>query len=277
MTDRKKYPDGVYNISNEEYHESEGISRSKLMLLNKSPHHFWYEVLSGKAIKKEATPAMNVGSAFHTLLLEPEKFNEEFAVAPVLDRRTTAGKELYAKFNAEHGNKIILTSDQYKQTSVMVKHIKEHEIVTTLLDDSVFEQSIFWTDNETGIQFKCRPDIWSSKMVVDLKTTSDASEYMTQRSSLNYGYYLQSGMIYEACKAIDKPFEMFVHLFCEKEAPYVPAVYLMKEEALQFGVSQFNDLKIKLKRCLDSGKWEGYPVKELSVPKYALTNNGEEE
>jgi exodeoxyribonuclease VIII len=269
------FKDGVHDISNEQYHEAEGISRSKLMLLDKSPYHFWYEMYSGLAVKKDSTAAMHVGSAFHTLLLEPDLFSKEFAIAPKVDRRTTKGKEAYEAFIQAHGEKIILTDDQYAKASVMASHVKQHEIVTTLLDEAAFEQSIFWTDEETGIQFKTRPDIWSSKMVVDLKTTSDASVHGFMRSALNYGYYLQAGMAYEACRTIGKPFEMFVILAAEKEAPYVPAVLIMDENALQFGINQFQSYKKRLKTCLDSDKWPGYPVQELSVPSFARIEDEE--
>jgi exodeoxyribonuclease VIII len=265
-----KYNDGVYDITNEQYHASEGISRSKLMLLDKSPYHFWYETMSGLAEKSEATPAMNIGSAFHTMLLEPAKFQMEFAIMPNLDRRTKGGKEMYEEFLTYAEGKIILTNDQFSKVSKMVDLVSKHEIVTTLLDEAVYEQSIYWTDKETGLQFKTRPDIWSSKMVVDLKTTNDASAYSFMRSALVYGYYLQAGMAHEACKAIGKPFDMFVILACEKEEPHVPAIYIMKDEALQFGIDQFTNYKRKLKKCMDENKWEGYLVQELSVPKYAL-------
>jgi hypothetical protein len=266
------YKDGVYDITNEQYHDSEGISRSKLMLLDKSPYHFWYETLSGLAIKQEATPAMNIGSAFHTMLLEPAKFQMEFAVAPKIDRRTTKGKEEWETFTTLSQGKIILTDDQFSKVSKMVELVSKHEIVTTLLDEAVYEQSIYWTDKETGLQFKTRPDIWSSKMVVDLKTTNNASAYSFTRSALEYGYYLQAGMAFEACKALDKPFDMFVILACEKEEPHVPAIFIMKEEALNFGVEQFNIYKRRLKQCLDSNKWEGYLVQELGVPTFAINS-----
>jgi exodeoxyribonuclease VIII len=272
---KNKLDDGVYDISNEEYHSCEGVSRSKLILLDKSPYHYWYEIYSGLSEKRESTPAMNIGSAFHTLLLEPELFSTEFAVAPKIDRRTTKGKEEYQLFMEANGSKTLLTDDQYAKASVMASHVKQHEIVTTLLDEAKFEQSIFWTDKETGIQFKTRPDIWSSKMVVDLKTTNDASAHSFMRSALNYGYYLQAGMAFEACKAIGLPFEMFVILAAEKEAPYVPAVLIMDQEALQFGIDQFQSYKKRLKACLDNDKWPGYPVQELSIPKFAKINEEE--
>lgn len=263
------HKDGIYDITNDEYHAAGGISRSKLMLLDKSPYHFWYESLSGLAKKKESTPAMIIGSVFHTLLLEPAKFRDEYVVMPKIDRRTKQGKEDYETFVQQTVGKILLTHDQYENVLEMVQLVSKHEIVTTLLDEAQFEQSIFWTDKETGLQFKTRPDIWSTKMVVDLKTTADASEYSFTRSAVNYGYYLQGAMAFEACKAIGKPFEMFTILAIEKDAPHVPAIFIMSDEALQKGIDQFSHYKKQLKACFDANRWEGYPVRELSMPNYA--------
>jgi len=272
----KKYKDGVYDITNEEYHSSDGVSRSQLMLLDKSPYHFWYQVLSGKAKKKDSTPAMILGSAFHTLLLEPHKFNEEYAVLPKIDRRTTKGKEEYAAFEELSAGKTVLNEDQFEQLRDMVESTKNTEIANTLLNNSVFEKSIYWTDEETDIQFKCRPDVWSSNMIIDVKTATESDMKRFVRSSLDYGYMLQAGMMFEACKAIGKPFKMFVSLVVEKEAPYAPAVFMMSEEALQFGVDQFKFYKRKLKECLDLNKWPGYAIQELNVPKYAMIEESEE-
>ncbi len=277
MSEKAVFEDGIYDISNEEYHAASGVSRSRLMLLDKSPYHFWYEVISGEAEKREATPAMNIGSAFHTMLLEPELFEREYAVMPAIDRRTKQGKEDYQIFVDESDGKIVLTAEQFEKVSKMAELVRRHEIVTTLLDEAKFEQSIFWTDKETQIQFKARPDIWSAKMIVDLKTTADASAYKLQRSALDYGYYLQAGMAYEACKAIGQPFEMFVILAAEKEAPHVPAVFMMDNDALQYGIDQFMNYKRKLHECLSTDKWPGYPVQELSVPQFAVNQLQDEE
>lgn len=273
----KKYEDGVHNISNEEYHSSDGISRSALMLLDKSPYHFWYEKLSGLVDKKESTPAMNIGSAFHTLLLEPELFDNEFTVMPKIDRRTKAGKEKYEKFALLTSGKILLTDEQYIQALSMAQELKNHEIVTTLLEGANFEQSIYWTDKETGLQFKTRPDIWSRKMIVDLKTTADANKQSFTRSAVKYGYYLQAGMAFEACRAIGEPFEMFVILAVEKEKPYVPSIFIMKEWALQKGIEKFQEYKTKLKECFDSYTWPGYPIEELGYPDYMIKNEVQNE
>ena len=83
-------------------------------------------------------------------------------------------------------------------------------------------------------------------------------------------------MIYEACKAIGKPFEVYVILAVEKEEPYVPSVFILDNDALQFGIDQFQQYKAKLKECLNTNKWPGYPLMELSIPKYAMINDKDE-
>ncbi|MDQ8040096.1 MAG: hypothetical protein REH83_06790, partial [Rickettsiella sp.] len=36
---------GIYDISNEAYHQGPGISRSALMKFKRSPYHYWYEYI----------------------------------------------------------------------------------------------------------------------------------------------------------------------------------------------------------------------------------------
>ena len=64
---------GIYeNISNEDYHGGEGISKSGLDLIAKSPAHY-KAVIDGITVR-EPTKAQSLGTAFHELLLEPDLF-----------------------------------------------------------------------------------------------------------------------------------------------------------------------------------------------------------
>lgn len=64
---------GVYpNLSNEEYHGGPGISKSGLDLIHRSPLH--YRAAKTAANDNEPTAAQAIGTAFHSLLLEPESF-----------------------------------------------------------------------------------------------------------------------------------------------------------------------------------------------------------
>lgn len=275
MRNKTVYEDGIHDISNEDYHSSRGFSRTQVLLIKKSPYHFWYENIAGLASEKEKSDALDLGSAIHTMLLEPELFSKTYAVMPSINRRTTKGKEQYALFTQENSAKVVLTQEQYNKAYAMTHHARQHDIVNTLLEDAQFEKSIYWTDKETGLQFKVRPDIWSNKMIVDLKTTKELNPWSYVGSAYKYGYYLQCGMFFEACEAIGRPIDMFVHLVIEKEEPYVPTVFVMDEKAIEFGREQFNTYKRKIKECMDSDKWPAYSVQEISIPKYAM-NDGDE-
>lgn len=268
---KKIYEDGIHDITNAEYHASSAISRSQLMLLDKSPKHFWYEVLSGQAEAKEETPAMKIGSLFHTLLLEPHKFEDEYLI--IKQKSMPArGTNPYNLVLEEAKGRTIVTLEQFQKTKLMAETCIKEDLVQTLIVDSEFEKSIFWTDEETGLQFKARPDIWSEKMIVDLKTTADASPSAFKRSAFNYGYFLQAGMMFEAAKAIGAPIDVFAILACEKESPFMTAVFMMSEESLQKGIDQFNACKKCLKKCMDSNEWPGYGIQELEFPAWANTN-----
>lgn len=269
---KTKYEDGIYSISNDEYHSSTAYSRSQLLTLAKTPYHFWYEHLSGRATPKEETEALIVGSALHTLILEPHLFEHSFAVLPKLDRRTKEGKKDYELFITENPNQKILTQEQFDKINSIKSHIMEHDVVPILLKDSVYEQSLFWTDKDTGLQFKARPDIWSKNMIMDLKSTDDSSLLRFKASAYKYGYYLQAAMLYEACMALDKPFKLFVILAIEKKEPYVPSVFIIKGEALDFGLEQFDFYKKQLYHCLKSNRWSAFSIHELDVPSYATIN-----
>ena len=84
-------------MTNKEYRQDPGISRSDLFEMRKSPLHFQYQMTH----PKEDTPALLFGRALHKMILEPGDFESEFAVCPTVNRRTKAGQEQYAAFMAE--------------------------------------------------------------------------------------------------------------------------------------------------------------------------------
>jgi PDDEXK-like domain of unknown function (DUF3799) len=275
MNEKIEFSDGIYTISNEQYHNASAFSRTQLMMLDKSPYHFWHQYISGHGAPREKTEALILGHAIHMLLLEEELFHKTYCIFPKLDRRTKEGKEQYNQFILNNQGKLILTAEYYEKASSIKQCVMRHDIVHTLLKDSIVEQSLIWTDKETGLQFKARPDAITKKMIVDLKTTEDANPYRFKASAFKYGYYLQAAMIREACRALDIPFELFSILAIEKKEPYVPAIFVIKEEAIDFGLNQFNAYKNKLKKCYELNSWNAYPIYELDIPAYAAITEEE--
>jgi exodeoxyribonuclease VIII len=88
---------GIYfDISNEDYHAGDGVSKSQLDMVALSPALLQWQ--KSAPVDTEKLKALDMGTALHCLLLEPEEFDKRFIVAPQFNRRTTAGKEDEAAF-----------------------------------------------------------------------------------------------------------------------------------------------------------------------------------
>ena len=76
----------VGDLTNEDYHARPEISKSSLDRIHKSIDHY-------EAPWKPPTDKMRMGTAFHTLILEPELFDAQFVQGTKLDGRTAEGKK----------------------------------------------------------------------------------------------------------------------------------------------------------------------------------------
>ena len=98
-------------MSNEEYRCRDGISKSTLQNMDKSPQHYLYNIEHPRT----DTSAFAFGRACHKYILEKDAFEEEFAVAPYCDRRNKDGKAIYSNFVANANGKEIITREDMEQ------------------------------------------------------------------------------------------------------------------------------------------------------------------
>lgn len=253
-------------MTNKEYRQAEGISRSELFtILSKTPMHFLYETTH----PKEDTPALAFGRATHKAVLEPETFSEEFAVAPKVDRRTKDGKEIWNKFVEDNTGKEVITEEDFEILQDM-KAVIDHDIHASVFLNGKHEQSYFWTDEATGEKCKVRPDciaeVDGKKYLVDYKTTDSCADGAFERSVRKYGYKFQAGMYREGY--FQNTFEDvgFVFVAQEKTAPYAVRVYICSEEFLSEGYAQFREAIGIYHECKTSNHYWGYegPDNEVS-------------
>lgn len=116
LTEQKREP-GVYDISIEEYHNGDGISRSKLVAFLKSPLHFWHEALNPNREKVKLadivkkTNALEFGNALHNYVLERNEFFDRYVIMPKINRATKAGKMQYSDFLNQSEDKSLLCEE----------------------------------------------------------------------------------------------------------------------------------------------------------------------
>ena len=246
------------DMTNKAYRDHEGVSRSDLnVLLTKSPMHFKYS----QENPREDTPAFLEGRAAHKIVLEPDKFTDEFAVAPICDRRTKEGKAVYAEFVEQSQGKDILTDEIYSKVSEMAEALKQNEMAVRFLTGE-HEKSFFWTDADTNEVCKVRPDclaeVDGQKYIVDYKTTDSCADGAFERSVRKYGYKFQAGMYREG--VFQNTFEDYKFAFVaqEKTAPYASRVYICDEDFVREGYEQFREAIGIYHWCKEHDNWYGY-------------------
>lgn len=286
---------GMHDISNEEYHKPIGISRSGIMTFLKTPLHYWdkYINLDKPEIKK--TDALIFGSALHTFVLEPEKFDSLFIVQPEYPKFPPAPKlkdtnreifeegkliaaaneklidSLKKDFEMNSLNKDILDKDDFdkiKKMNFMLRNcVIEETKVYDLIEGAQYEKSLYWIDEETGILCKARPDILHNNMVCDLKSALHADLYSFQHAIRDYGYHIQCAYMQDGIKAVlGKVIESFTFIVIEKERPFAIAIYTIAEEAIQEGKKIYKQALLDIQKCTNDNFWPSYPINEASLP-----------
>lgn len=246
-----------------EYHAVEALSQSVAKtLFYQSPAHA--QML--KEAPKESK-ALTFGSAFHTLILEPDLLFDSVAVAPKVDKRTKAGKAEWAAFVEENEGKEIISNDELLTLTSMAEAVKQSASATALLRSSgPIEESVFF--EWEGVKCKSRLDKCWGVAVVDLKSAKDASPDGFARDAFKYGYHFQGAWYLEAAKHLGMDAKQFGIVAVEKTAPFGVGVYTLPTEAIEIGRAECLKAIEIYKRCQESGEWPCYPdiPVELSVP-----------
>lgn len=260
-------------MNSADYHAHPAISKSHLDQIARSPLHYWARFLDPKRVVPEPTPAMRLGSALHTHVLELHKWDEEYAIAPDgIDRRTKVGKEAWAAFEAEAKGKTTLSRDEADVVMHMGRAIHGHPAAAMLLNlPGEAETTHIWVDNTYNLSCKCRPD-WLTKdgsIVVDLKTTEDASPVGFRRSIGQFRYGVQAAWYLDGIEVATgiRP-SQWIFIAVEKKAPYAVAVYAADAEMIEHGHNQAMRDLARLAECKALDRWPGYSdqIEMISLP-----------
>lgn len=276
---------GMVIESNKQYHEYvAAISKSRLAKMSVCPQYFkWCE-----DNPQETTQDLIFGSAFHKAVLEPDTFNEEFAILPSnIDRRTKVGKDSYNQFLIENEGKGILSAEDFDTIMAMKSSVENNKYAKALLN-GVREQSIYYVDDLTGIKCKVRPDcqkhIKDRIVIVDLKSCKSAAPEDFMRDVVKYSYDLQDAMYKNGVsKTLGVPLDKidFVFIAVEKKAPHLIGIYEANEDIFNRGDALYRKYLGMLKQCRETGDWYNYngfthqPI-TLGLPEYLLKNTNKE-
>lgn len=266
------------NIPDTEYHRSPALSSSFLRtLLGRSPAH----AMAQRLEPQPETPALTLGRPVHGRVLEPESFGSRFAVAPKVDRRTKQGKAEYEAFCAAHPGAVILSESDGELVNAIGAAVRAHPLAPRLITGGQAEVSGFFNDPETGIACRIRPDYLHTDagLMVDLKTTLDASAREFARSIWRYRYDMQAAFYAMGFEAITgEPLNDFVFIVVEKAPPYAVGMYRLDESALAQGARDVRRALDIAAQCMERDHWPAYSesIEPITLPVWALNLDNDE-
>lgn len=176
-------------------------------------------------------------------------------------------QQVLDEWTVNNPGRTILDNDTWDKLNKMRDSVMNHQKASKLLWDErggVAEQSIYWIDEETGELCRCRPD-WNPKWInvlVDLKTTADASPEGFAKSVANFRYDVQEQFYLDGVEAATgKRPDKMVFIAVETEAPYNCAVYVLGPEFAQIGRGKYRENLRTLHECKEKNSWPGYSEK----------------
>jgi exodeoxyribonuclease VIII len=256
------------DLSNEAYHAHPAISSSDVKAVYLKSLRHWQ-----LAPRKESA-AFDLGSAVHALVLEPEK---DLVRCGPGDRRGTAWKD--AKLAADLDGYILLPQGEYD----LAKNIAHAALVQApewMDRPRITEGSVFATDRITGVEIKCRPDIYieADAMVVDLKTCTSASPRQFSRDVHQYGYAIQAAFYMRVLQNAGHEADRFFFFAIEKDAPYAVCIHEIDADYLDTCQQIITQTLLKIRDAQAKGDYTtGWPeVNMISQPGWMTADDPED-
>lgn len=269
-------------LPNEEYHGARAlVSKSALDVFSRSPAHYLYYLDSGRLedqgdANDDPEPLL-VGSAFHSLVLEPMVFSRSYTMLPDFgDMRSSKNRAMRDGWLSERPGVIGLKRAQWDMIHGMRESIFRHKKLRRILENGRPEVTCAVIDPSTGLPRKCRWD-WVSEidgLGLDLKSARDGSPDRWRREAAQRRYHVQDAHYTETSKAAGLDIEVLGFGVVEKEPPYVCGLYTLDPTARLAGELRARAELDGIAECCDTGIFPGYSngnALELILPKWATT------
>jgi hypothetical protein len=272
--------DGIYDdLTIEDYHtNTTHLSATTLKYARESLKHFdWYR--NGR-LPREDKPQFSFGNAFELALLAPNEYLQKVAVMPESEwfeevkaskpdvktiRNTTIYKDRCAEWLKENAGKYVISEtgpESFEAIEEMLSSCYQDKIIQGLIKNTEYQLSLFWTDPDTGIKLKTRPDICKRKknVIVNLKTTLDGSPDGFSKDLKKWDYPLQACIEISGClrSGIMDKVDNYFWLVVEKVAPFNATIYEFQETDIMAVMDSFHYLLSRLRKAQDQQLFPGY-------------------
>lgn len=221
------------------------------------------------------------GNAFELALLDKEGFNKTVALTqdeywialanegrekPYANPKQSARFQAeQSKFYTENEGKYIIPQkgeQSFEAIEQMLESCYSDQTIKKLISGTEYQLSLFWTDEETGLNIKTRPDICKRKknVIVNLKTTNDGSPKAFTKDLGKFDYPIQACVEISGCLAtgLMPQVDNYFWLVVEKKAPYNATIYEFTESDIRSTMMEYEYLLNIIAKAEKENHWPGY-------------------
>lgn len=259
-----------------EYHAHPALSSSGAKAILKAPAIFRWEQTHRRYSK-----AFDVGTIAHGFVLGTG-WPVDIIPADILATNgavSTAKAKEFVKASRAAG-RVPVVQAEYDRARAMADEVLAHPVAGRLFeqDRGAPEVSLFWTDDETGVDCRARLDFLDYRtdrrtLITDLKTTANADPNAFGRTAADFGYEISTWWYLDAlAHARGDDDAAFVHVLVEKEPPYLVSVVQLDEPSVELGRRKAMRARAMFRDCTEADLWPGYStdVEPVTLPRWAF-------
>lgn len=281
----------LVQISNEAYHAGEGLSKSQLAVFDEAPALYDYRFGGDKRPPQPQTDPQRLGSAGHVLVLEPQLFKAQYFVYPRINKQGTktirsASHKFEGCWNdlvAEAAGRDMLSQDELEQVESIGEALTRHPAVRHFLNAKSrhqIETAIYWTDEETKLDLRCKPDdlLLDEDVIIDFKFGSTAEPTSFGANAFDFRYDLSVAQTSAGFEALygRLPAE-YIIIAVEAKPPHLTSCFTTmdgKNSFYEVGMKRWRPLLKRFAECKRTNVWPQYTteIQPLVIPSYKLFN-----
>ena len=270
--DTEKPAPGVYvGVPFDTYCRAKAVNHSTLKGFRHSPLHVH------ESFHAPSTPEQRLGSAAHHWLLERPTFWEKYALWEGSVRRG----QKWEQWQAENANKESITPEGFAEVQEISKGVGRHPTAEKLRRAHGHAECVLVWMDPTGVLCKARCDKLieaSTNIVLDIKTTMDASTPAFSRSIERYRYDTQAAMYERGARVLGMENVRFVLLPIESSPPYAARTLDLGPRTRKNAADILNAWLTQYANCQKAGNWPGYEdrIVPIDISDWALRGVEEE-
>ena len=221
-------------VNNDAYHaDCSAVGNSMLKVFMESRREYEARYVTRTIASPDPSDSMRLGSLSHAMLLDEAEL-KNFALIPT-DVLASNGARLgnkWKEYEAANADKTLVTIKENQTAFEMCQSVRA-KCGPWFAGVGKAEQAIFWTDSETGIRCKCKPDYLilanDQPLILDFKTAKSSSPWAFRSAVKSYRYDLQDIHYSAGVESEVGAQPRFLFVVVKSEPPYQCRVYELPE------------------------------------------------